>query len=120
MPRLIVITGTLAVLMCLMRFGPGIGDRIHAGANPESAPPLFDDAPAPDGHDPSDDSSLVRTRYVTVNFGSLSETTTDLVLLNLFGDTSYVAQRHHLAGNKAGNFTWHGYLQDVENSRVTW
>ena len=30
-----------------------------------------------------------------------------------------MAQRHHVAGRRAGNFTWHGTIQDVANSRVT-
>ncbi len=125
MPRLVIMTGTLAVLMGLMLFGLGIGERIHAGANLDGVPPLFD--PPPDGHDPSvnpsDNPSIVRTRYVSPNFDLLSPDTTgdttDLVLLNLFDDTSYVAQRHHVAGRRAGNFTWQGTIQDVENSRVT-
>jgi len=120
MPRLVIMTGTLAVLMSLMLFGLGIGERIHAGANLDQ---LFEPANAPDGHDLSDNPSIVRTRYVFPNFGLLSpdspEDTTDFVLLNLFDDTSYVAQRHHIAGRRAGNFTWHGTIQDVENSRVT-
>ncbi len=106
MARLVIMTGTLAVLMGLMLFGLGIGERIHAGANLDQ---LFEPANAPDGHDPSDNPSIVRTRYVFPNFGLLSpettEDTTDLVLLNLFDDTSYVAQRHHVAGRRAGNFT---------------
>ena len=123
MPRLIIMTGTLAVLMGLMLFGLGIGERIHAGVNLGGDPPLFVDAPAPDGHDPSDNPSIVRTRYVLPDFDLLSPDTTgdttDLVLLNLFDDTSYVAQRDHVAGRRAGNYTWHGTIQDVENSRVT-
>ena len=30
-----------------------------------------------------------------------------------------MAQRHHVAGRRAGNYTWQGTIQDVENSRVT-
>ena len=119
MARLIIMTGTLAVLMGLMLFGLGMGERIHAGANLDDDPRLFVETPAPDGHDPSDDPSVARTKYVLVNFGLLSQDTADLILLNLFDDTSYLAQRHHVAGRKAGNFIWQGSIQDVENSRVT-
>ena len=90
MPRLIIMTGTFAVLMGLMLFGLGIGDRIHAGANLDGDPPLFVETPAPEGHDPSDDPSIARARYVLVNFGLLSEDTIDQILLNHFDDTSYV------------------------------
>ena len=62
MARLIIMTGTLALLMGLMLFGLGIGERIHAGANLNGAPELFASAPAPEGHDPSDNPSIVRAR----------------------------------------------------------
>ena len=63
MPRLIIMTGTLAVFMGFMLFGLGIGELIHAGANLDDAPPLFDPATAPDGRDPSENPSIVSADF---------------------------------------------------------
>ncbi len=62
MPRVIIMTGTLALLMGLMLFGLGIGERIHAGGNLDGAQKLFVNAAAPDSHDPSGNPSIVRAR----------------------------------------------------------
>ncbi len=62
MARLIIMTGTLALLMGLMLFGLGIGERINAGGNFDGAQKLFVNAAAPDSHDPSGNPSIVRAR----------------------------------------------------------
>ena len=90
---------------------------VHGDNTP---PPWFSDSAPPDGSEPSLDPAISRSRFVSVNFELFSDIQTrDVLLLNLYDDTSYLAVLDRLAGPAPGNFTWIGHIEGIEHSGVT-
>ncbi|HLH22795.1 MAG TPA: hypothetical protein VK066_09745 [Chloroflexota bacterium] len=115
--RLAVTTALSAVVVGM---GPAMG-----GAAPEN-PPLFRDVAAPPSTPPPAAPRIVRSRYVAVDFDALGgaqptpATAPSSVVLNLFPDATFTAQRDSVQPTPAGGgIIWTGHLQGVPNSAVT-
>ena len=94
-------------------------DTILAGDQAGDPHPLFSQVPEPAGYEPDNTPEITRSRLVSVDFDLISDPQISQVLLNLFEDTSYEADRHRLAGQMPLNFTWVGRIQEVEHGQVT-
>jgi peptidyl-Asp metalloendopeptidase len=67
------------------------------------------------------DQTIIRKRYVKVNFNLLGKLNnpTETVLLNLFENISYTAHFYHSETNYLGSYAWAGDLEDIEYGNAT-
>lgn len=116
---------TAAILMAFvvsvaMLHAPGLVSTASAQGLPPGRD-LFGSASAPPGYTPPDGTSIVRSRFVEVDFSQLSPQTPE-VILNLFDDTVYTAS---LASSTVpdpqnpNRFVWLGTLNGVPDGHVT-
>lgn len=79
---------------------------------------LFADAAVPAGADgDSDDPTVIRSRYVTVDFDWLDtagDSIAESLRLNLFEDVVFTAVLDRLELNRSGSLSWIGHLEGVE------
>jgi len=86
---------------------------------------LFYDSNVSGDIDFSRDPTIIRSRFVNINFDLLSEpdgrpsVSGDVLVLNLFNDVLHTAIRDHVELNLTGGFSWVGHLDGVEYSHVT-
>ena len=102
------------------------------GASAIAAPPsegsyLFSDSAIEGGLEIAGDPTIVRTRFVNVNFDLLGgadalprdlSNVGDLVVLNLFDDVVFTAALDRVEPNRSGGYSWIGHLEGVEHSQV--
>ena len=92
----------------------------------EDATPLFREAPPPPGVPPLPESPrILRSRYVAVDFDVLggidarAASAPATVLLNLFPDTTFSAERDRAEATSSGGLIWTGHRRGVPDSTVT-
>jgi len=122
--------------MMLMLLGIGWGN-IEAPVSGEEGMALFIDvldsdvlanyATAGDSEAPIDP-TIVRSRLVNINWDILAMTGYppeseivggDVLLLNLFEDSSFTANLDHWEVRSGNNFTWIGHIEGAEDSQLT-
>ena len=65
------------------------------------------------------DPTIIRSRYVNLNFNLLDESeVNNKILLNLFDDVVYTAILEKKESNLTGGYTWSGHLDGIEHSQV--
>lgn len=93
----------------------------------ETSRALFLPAEAPKIILPATSISLVRSRFVTIQFdqfwksGHLVEAQpegSDTLVLNLFDDAVYIAKLDHTETSVTGSLSWIGYISGIDNSQV--
>lgn len=120
MKRLVI--AILIVLVLSMTAMPMA--QVVSTARAQGVPPsqdLFVDAPTPPDYLPPDSSSILRSRFVNVDFSQLSVQTPHLTL-NLFPDTSYGVSLENSTFPDPQNpsrFTWRGTLDGIPDGHAT-
>jgi hypothetical protein len=90
--------------------------------------PLFLESELDGNLDTSNDPTIIRSRFVNINFGLLAGLDappdapiekTDLIEMNLFEDATFLAVFDRGEMNAPNSFTWMGHLQGIDHSHVT-
>src|SRR5207237_10570536 len=95
---------------------------VACGAAPDGSP-LFRDAAREPAAPPADSPRVLRSRYVEVDFDALGGASAGpasmpaTLLLNLFPDATFVAERDHAEPTSSGRgAVWAGHLQGAPGS----
>ena len=111
------------ISICTLLFMTGLA---VAGPNPGGVEPineLFSDVSASQADElqtkqslKSQDSTIIRSRYVRVNFDYLTET--DSIVLNLFSNVSEKAVRESVERRSESRYSWFGRIGGMKHSSV--
>ena len=129
----IVVGGLVLLSICLfVALGPIIVMPLATGPSSIAAPSLdgpylFTDTAIEEDLDTAGDPTIIRTRFVSVNFDLLGGADTlpgdlsdggDVAVLNLFDDVVFTAILNRVEPNRSGGYSWLGHLEGVEYSQV--
>ena len=129
----IVVGGLVLLSICLfVALGPIIVMPLATGPSAIAASPLdghclFTDSAIQGALGTAGDPTIIRTRFVSVNFDLLGGADTlsrdladvgDVVVLNLFDDVVFTAVLDRVEPNRSGGYSWIGHLERMEYSQV--
>ncbi len=114
---------TAVVIMALFAIAPSVS---ASPANGEPGAGLFIDSPIEGDLDRSGDPTIIRARFVDINFDLLAAADApqdqsevgDVVVLNLFDDVAFTALLDRLELNRSGSYSWIGHLEGVAHSQA--
>ncbi|MCP5045949.1 MAG: hypothetical protein GY940_02185 [bacterium] len=117
---------TVTILALLLSVFPVLtGGPVFAGTS--GSPDLFLDTQERGSLDRSSDPTVIRSRFITVNFDLLPTASevragnrgqANFLDLNFFGGTFHTAVLDRIDVNNHGYTTWTGHLEDVRHSQV--
>jgi len=110
------VLSSLVLIFALLFTGLNV---FAASTNDPVSMQLFPDSDRPGSLDTASDPTIVRARYVDVNFEMLKATEVgDALLFDLFEDVVFTAVLDRLEATDFGGYSWIGHLKGVEYSQV--
>ncbi len=111
------------MIMALFAIAPNV---VASPASGEPGAGLFSDSPTEGDLDRSDDPTIIRARFVDINFDLLAAVDAPqdqsevraAVALNLFDDVVFTALLDRLELNRSGSYSWIGHLEGVAHSQA--